>query len=506
MGRRRTDDPGPILPLVPGPVSNGEFVPRAPSARDLAIAEETLRRAELAAGRLGIDRRRFLQTAGGVAVMLSVVNLAGCGSSRRGATPPTGGRYHVPTPTDVPACRSALGSQGEFIFDGHTHFVVPDGPWVQNAPETVKLVLGMLPSGCSESNPLNCVNQASYVQDIFMGSDTTVALLSDVPSSGPSTTALPFGNAEATQELVAQLSYGGASRLLLHDVLAPNFGPLGPQLEDMSSKVATGRVAAFKVYTAWGPNGHGFSLEDPSIGLPVIQHAHELGVKVFCGHKGLPLMNFDASHNSPRDMVAVSRQFPDTQFVVFHGGWDPNHAEGPYDPANSAVGIDSLLKALDDYQVPPNSNVWADLGTVWRVVLSEPDQAAHVLGKLMKRLGEDRILWGTDAIWYGSPQPQIMAFRAFQITPQFQETYGYPELTDERKRKILGLNGSELFGLDTGALRCVLEDDPISRAKPEHYDLVRSGAVDHPWSPRGPVTRREIGHWLSSLRAPWSPL
>ena len=41
-------------------------------------------------------------------------------------------------------------------------------------------------------------------------------------------------------------------------------------------------------------------------------------------------------------------------------------------------------------------------------------------------MGEDRVLWGTDAIWYGSPQPQIMAFRAFEISPEFQEQFGYP--------------------------------------------------------------------------------
>ncbi len=29
-------------------------------------------------------------------------------------------------------------------------------------------------------------------------------------------------------------------------------------------------------------------------------------------------------------------------------------------------------------------------------------------------------MWGTDAIWYGSPQAQIMAFRAFQITQNFK--------------------------------------------------------------------------------------
>ena len=77
-----------------------------------------------------------------------------------------------------------------------------------------------------------------------------------------------------------------------------------------------GPCRPFKVYTAWQPGGHGFDLEDPAIGLPVVQHAHDLGVRIMCGHKGLQLLNFESTWNQPRDMVAVSRQFPDMQLVV----------------------------------------------------------------------------------------------------------------------------------------------------------------------------------------------
>ena len=38
------------------------------------------------------------------------------------------------------------------------------------------------------------------------------------------------------------------------------------------------------------------------------------------------------------------------------------------------------------------------------------------------------MLWGTDSIFYGSPQDQIQAFRAFQISDEFQERFGYPAL------------------------------------------------------------------------------
>src|SRR6185436_11836663 len=108
------------------------------------------------------------------------------------------------------------------------------------------------------------------------------------------------------------------------------------------------------------------------------------------------------------------------------------------DPARSTTGVNSLVKALQDSHEAPNANVWADLGTTWREVPDGPTQAAHTLGKLLVHVGEERVVWGTDAIWLGSPQPQIMAFRAFQITAEFQQRFGYPALTDEIKRKILG--------------------------------------------------------------------
>jgi uncharacterized protein len=138
-------------------------------------------------------------------------------------------------------------------------------------------------------------------------------------------------------------------------------------------------------------------------------------------------------------------------------------------------------------------------------VLTDPDQAAHVLGKLLSRVGQDRVLWGTDAIWYGSPQPQIMAFRAFQITAEYQDRYGYPALTAALKAKVLGLNAANLFGLDPHATRCALADDPVSVAKTEHAALVTAGKLPAPWQPRGPLSRRATLSWLASSTTPWTP-
>ena len=99
----------------------------------------------------------------------------------------------------------------------------------------------------------------------------------------------------------------------------------------------------------------------------------------------------------------------------------------------------------------PGANVYAELGSTWYLMLRRPTEAAHVLGKLLLAVGEDRILWGTDSVWYGAPQPLIDAFRAFRIPERLQEEFGYPPLTDAVKAKILGLNAACLYDVEIDA-------------------------------------------------------
>jgi len=514
FSRRIRDQEGELapLPLPPGPISNGEFIPSPASAGDRALDRLIRRTVEEAAAKVRLDRRSFLRSAGAVAASLAAFDLAGCSSPApsRGPTTSTstsaspGGTYAVPPPADREACEVALGGDGEFIFDVHTHYATPRGPWVRDAPETVGLVLGMLPDACAESDRLDCVDQTAYLHDIFLTSDTTMAMLTDLPNSGPSSAPVPFPQAISTEETLAALTHGGAGRLLVQNIIAPNVGPLAGCLDEMTAAAESRHVSAFKVYTAWSPTAQGYSLEDPKIGLPTVQHAHDLGVKVFVAHKGLPLVSFDPAFNHPDDVVAVSRQFPDMDFVVYHAAWDPSQVEGPYDPT-ATVGIDTLLSALDRHGVPPNDNVWVDIAAMWRQLLTLPDQAAHALGKLLNRVGHDRVMWGTDAIWFGSPQPQIMAMRAFQITPEFQHLYGYPALTAEVKARIFGLNAARLFGVDPTAVRCGLTGDSLDTGRGEAAQLHADGALPSPWSPRGPVTRRQVLAWLASPDTIWTP-
>ena len=120
--------------------------------------------------------------------------------------------------------------------------------------------------------------------------------------------------------------------------------------------------------------------------------------------------------------------------------------------------------------------------------MRDPTSAAHMLGKLIKAVGEDNVLWGTDSIWYGSPQDQIDAFRAFQISPELREKHGYAELTPALKRKVFGSNAVKVYSLDEAALKKHLAADAIDRARAAY-----AGAEDPLFATYGPKTRAE---WL----------
>jgi hypothetical protein len=70
------------------------------------------------------------------------------------------------------------------------------------------------------------------------------------------------------------------------------------------------------------------------------------------------------------------------------------------------------------------------------------------MGQLMKFMGPDRIVFGSDSVWYGSPQWQIDAMWRFRIPEDLRKKDGYPELTPHAKRKILGLNSAKLYGIN----------------------------------------------------------
>lgn len=162
----------------------------------------------------------------------------------------------------------------------------------------------------------------------------------------------------------------------------------------------------------------------------------------------------------------------------------------PYDPMLDA-GTDNVINALEDNGLGKGSNLYAELGSTWASVMSNAVAAQHLIGKLLKHFGDDNVLFGSECIWFVSPQPQIEALLALEISTEFQETYGYPALTEERKRKILGLNAARMYGIDPCEQRDQIDTSALGMAKldfDEEFGKRR-------WvfnEPTGPTTRREF--------------
>jgi predicted TIM-barrel fold metal-dependent hydrolase len=183
---------------------------------------------------------------------------------------------------------------------------------------------------------------------------------------------------------------------------------------------------------------------------------------IVCVHKGLA---GGSPYASPVDIGPAAKAHADITFVVYHSGYESGQTEGPYDEPTRDQGVNRLIASVQDAGIGPGGNVYAELGSTWRLVMADPTEAAHVLGKLLKALGPERILWGTDSIWYGTPQDQIQAFRAFRITDEFQERFGYPALTDAVKARILGRNAAELYGVEPQHVACPFTREELRAAR-----------------------------------------
>jgi uncharacterized protein len=82
------------------------------------------------------------------------------------------------------------------------------------------------------------------------------------------------------------------------------------------------------------------------------------------------------------------------------------------------------------------------------MVSASPVLAAYVTGMIIDAFGVDHVLWGTDSIWWGSPQWQIEAFRRLEMPFDLQERFGWTPLADDVKRQIFGLNAARVYGVD----------------------------------------------------------
>jgi hypothetical protein len=470
------DPDGSRLPIKIDTTSNGEFAPLPLSPMAKAANFHAHDEVGKAAKKLGLGRRAYLVTTCGAAATLAAMNDVFAANGK------TGGSYVVPKEAafETAAADSAIAGN-EFIFDVQLHHVNPHGTWRKNLPMWAQALQGYAKNqtGCEAKDTFDCMGGDTLLREVFLDSDTTAAVLSSVPSA-PDNPLLINEMAE-TRAMAERMK--GSPRLLLHGLCHPNFPA---HLERMDEVLKTYKIAGWKTYTQWGPDGKGYWLDDEATGIRMIDKARSQGVKIICVHKGLPLGDLSYEHSTCRDIGVVARKYPDMSFLVYHSGYEPSVEEKAYDD-KVTKGVNSLVQSLRANGIKPGSNVYAELGSTWRIVMRDPNQAAHLMGKLMLAVGENNVLWGTDSLWYGSPQDQIQALRAFQISEEFQNKYGCPALTAERKRKIFGLNGARVYGLNPAEMKRKAELDPWGKARAAYLP-----DRDPSFLTYGPKTRREF--------------
>ncbi len=484
----RFDPDGARLPIKLDTTSNGEFLPRPLERHSVLANQWAIEQVGANARRLGMNRRSFLTSSAGVATTLLAFNEVHAALGR------TGSFYDIPklAALDTAAADTSLAKR-EFIFDIQGHHVNALERWKAPNMLTATGLRFMPQAKCdyldpkSEYGHVKCFTSQAFVKEMFLDSDTDMAVLTFTPTTF---TDMPLtqDEAQATREMVEALE--GSRRLLVHGRVVPN---LSGDIERMPELAEKWQIAAWKTYTQADPAGDsGWWLDDEEHGARLIDMARKTGVKTICIHKGLPLptafmTNRNLEYGSCRDVGKAARQNPDINFVIYHSGYDLKVRDTAFVPGKHEIGVDSLIQSLLDNGVQPNSNVYAELGSTWRYLMKDPDEAAHVMGKLFRYVGENNVLWGTDCIWYGSPQDQIQAFRTFQISAEYQEKFGYAAITPELRAKVFGLNALKPYGLDGGEIRKSFLGDAMQNEKARNAER-----PDPTFLTYGPQTRREF--------------
>lgn len=481
MPKRDDRDDTPTLPFPFSDVSNGEWCPRPPNARQkLAVrlfAEETARRAK----RLGLSRRQFIRTAAGTATAFMVLNQAhGLDQSGDAAPLPV-----TPEQCDDPIAARGLFDADYFVMDVQLHHVDLDR---FNTAGLAFLRFAHPYQPVDERNVtglarVQLLSQANMVKEVFVDSETAVGVISGVPNGVP----MPVETMAQTRNLVNELA--GSPRALSQAMCDPRVAPgQATSIASLEHQVRDLGAVALKCYTGNGA----WWLDDEDVAYPMLEEAYRLGLRMVNVHKGFPglLGNMAETYVRSRDLPKVSKDWPRLTFVAYHSGYG-------LDATSAGVsGIDEFLGVVRS--IKRRRNVYAEIGSAFATAFTQgPDRAAHLVGALLRDLGPDRILWGTDSIWWGSPQWQIDAFKALTVPPAMQTEFGYPPLTDRAKAQILGLNAARLYRVRVSDTRNAIATDRLTRLREELGGMEASRTH----LTYGPRTRRDFLKLIARDRA-----
>lgn len=492
-------------PIPTQVVSNEEIWPR-PQHRLQAQWEHRI--GELAAvnaRRVGLDRRAFMRTSMGLATAFWASNEV------------HGQRYWDVDREEMfePVANEQKRPAGEyFIFDVQAHFT-------NGYPMSFRASEFMRNMGFDLSDDADSYSFNTFVKEMYLDSETDMLVISGVPGRERNPT-------EERAELAANAAEGkvvdpmavraggvlpswlmaarrddinriaGGVRALSQSNCAPNHywdrvtdkQDRVALKEQMDREVREYKNASWKLYCHFDPgrSGRGFQLDDEATAY-FYEVARELGQTVVSVHKGYAAQSRRFGHlANPKDVERAALDNPDFTFVVYHsalkhGPTEPAFQDPAYfDPTTGDFAWHEVLMDIKRRN-PGMNNVYCEIGSAFgTLAIAHPVMCMHLMGKNIKHYGVDRVLWGTDCIWWGSPQWCIDAFKRFQISDELCEKFGYAKLTKADKARIFGLNAAELYGIDPTATREALRKDDLAALKTTYADRgVEPDNAAHGW-------------------------
>jgi hypothetical protein len=259
-------------------------------------------------------------------------------------------------------------------------------------------------------------------------------------------------------------------------------------MDEVDKAISVYKPDSWKSYTIGdplGPSKFPWRLDDEKLMYPFYEKAAKAGINILCIHKGLLPVDYEKSfagvweYATAWDIGKAAKDWPQITFVIYHAALrafleTPDEAWKEYEATGRIKWASDLAEIPQKFGV---SNVYAELGTAFaNSAVTNPRLAAALVGTLVKGFGADHVLWGTDSVWYGSPQWQIEALRRLEVPEDMQKKYGLPALggpDSPIKQAIFGTNAARLYRLRLRAAAAPMpaySTDRLTQLKRD-YDL-----------------------------------
>ena len=470
-------------PMPTQMVSNEEIIPRRQTGEQKNVEHLITEMGEANAKKVGMDRRDYMRTSMGLATVWLASNQV------------FGQNFDVaPEEAFEPAASEEKYPKAEyFIIDLQAHFTAGFALNFRNN-EFMKNM------GFNLKDDAESYSFKNFVKEMYFDSDTAICVISGVPGrernkddAGNVLEGRMRGGGILPSWLMSKAAAeinslaGGSVRAVPQGNLAPNHYwdkatnsiDKAATLEQMEREVKKYGIKSWKWYchTDPGRSGGGFQLDDDNAQW-FIEESKKRGIKLISTHKGYSYQSRTLGHlANPKDVEKAALRNPDCNFVVYHSALKHGVNEPEFkDPKyyDATTGDFEWHKTLMDIKLrnPKMNNVYCEIGSFFGpLVIANPVMAMHGMGKNIKVYGADHVVWGTDCLWWGSPQWVIDAFKRFQISDEMCEKFGYKKISKGDKAKIFGLTAAKLYGLNPKDKRNPLAADSLDKIKTAYHNF-----------------------------------